>query len=38
MTDEIDATPQERESVTSGWRNPAQDRLDAWAEKWRLTR
>jgi hypothetical protein len=37
MTAEIDPTPQDRESVTTGW-NRTQDRLDAWAEKWRLTR
>lgn len=32
-----DPTPQERESVTTGW-NVTQDRLDAWKEKWELTR
>lgn len=32
-----DPTPQERESVTAGW-NATQDRLDAWKEKWELTR
>ena len=37
-TEELDPTPQDQESVTTGWRNPAQDRLDAWKEKWELTR
>jgi len=34
---EKDPTPQDRESVTCGW-SAAQDRLDAWKEKWELTR
>ena len=34
---EKDPTPQERESVTCGW-SATQDRLDAWKEKWELTR
>jgi hypothetical protein len=37
MTEEIDPTPQDRESVTTGW-NRTQDRLDAWRAKWELTR
>jgi hypothetical protein len=37
VTEEIDPTPQDRESVTTGW-NPTQDRLDAWKAKWELTR
>jgi hypothetical protein len=38
MTEEINATPQDRESVTYGHVNATQTRLDAWREKWELTR
>jgi hypothetical protein len=37
MTEEIDPTPQDRESVTI-YPNRTQERLDAWKAKWELTR
>jgi hypothetical protein len=35
--EELDPTPQERESVTTGWA-PKPDHAEAWEEKWNLTR
>jgi hypothetical protein len=35
---EVDGAPQTREEVTSGYVNPSQERIAAWAQKQELTR